>query len=161
MNIRKLETTDVEKYLGMLTQLDKETKSMLFEPGERTTSISQIKEGIKNKDSQTFIVDCNSEVVGFIHVGRGFAKRIKHTGYIVIGILQDFQGKGLGSKLLGAVVNWAEINGLKRLELTVMTHNEAAVNIYKKTGFEIEGIRKCAMLVDGKYVDEYYMGKII
>jgi len=42
-----------------------------------------------------------------------------------------------------------------------MTHNHAGINLYKKYGFEIEGIKKCAMLVNNVYVDEYYMAKIL
>lgn len=30
----------------------------------------------------------------------------------------------------------------------------------KKNGFEIEGIKKRAMLVDGEYVDEFYIAKL-
>lgn len=33
--------------------------------------------------------------------------------------------------------------------------------IYEKHDFEVEGIRKHAMIVDGQYVDEYYMGKLL
>jgi RimJ/RimL family protein N-acetyltransferase len=40
-----------------------------------------------------------------------------------------------------------------------MVHNEAAVSLYKKMGFEIEGIKKKSLNIEGKYLDEYYMGK--
>ena len=39
--------------------------------------------------------------------------------------------------------------------------NERALDLYKKMGFKIEGLKEKSMIVDGKYVDEYYMGKII
>jgi Acetyltransferases, including N-acetylases of ribosomal proteins len=48
---------------------------------------------------------------------------------------------------------------LTRLELTVMVHNERAIALYKKMGFEIEGTKKRSMRIDGQYVDEYYMAK--
>lgn len=51
-------------------------------------------------------------------------------------------------------------NRLTRLELTVETPNEAAINLYKKSGFVIEGTKKCTMLVNGNYIDEYMMAKI-
>lgn len=56
---------------------------------------------------------------------------------------------------------WALENTITRLELTVMTHNERAVRLYKKMGFKIEGLKEKSLIVDGKYVDEYYMGKIL
>jgi len=58
-------------------------------------------------------------------------------------------------------MEWAQGNNIKRLELTVMKHNQAGIALYKKHGFEIEGIKKSSMLVNGSYVDEYYMAKIL
>jgi ribosomal protein S18 acetylase RimI-like enzyme len=45
---------------------------------------------------------------------------------------------------------WAAYSGIKRAELTVMTHNEPAISLYKKMGFEIEGKKVCSLVVDGK-----------
>lgn len=56
---------------------------------------------------------------------------------------------------------WAKEHHLHRLELTVMRHNEKAISLYEKMGFELEGVRKQALYVDGIFVDEYYMGKIL
>lgn len=55
---------------------------------------------------------------------------------------------------------WARENNLTRLELTVVSSNIVAKHFYEKNGFEIEGTRKNAMIIDGKYVDEYYMAKL-
>jgi RimJ/RimL family protein N-acetyltransferase len=56
---------------------------------------------------------------------------------------------------------WANIQNIHRLELTVMTHNIAGIALYKKMGFEIEGIKRDSLLIDGKYVDEFYMSKLL
>ena len=37
-----------------------------------------------------------------------------------------------------------------RLELTVVAHNQAALALYKKRGFEMEGVRKRAVFVNGQ-----------
>ena len=39
--------------------------------------------------------------------------------------------------------------------------NKAAVHLYEKSGFVIEGLRKNSMRVGGVYADEYYMAKFI
>ncbi len=56
---------------------------------------------------------------------------------------------------------WARQLHLHRLELGVMAHNTAAIALYKKQGFEIEGTRKHAYVINDHYVDEYYMAKIL
>lgn len=57
--------------------------------------------------------------------------------------------------------SWAEKAKITRLELTVICENEVAKNLYKRNGFEIEGIKRNSILADGKYFDEFYMAKII
>ena len=53
------------------------------------------------------------------------------------------------------------ISGIIRLELTVECDNIHAKTLYEKQGFSVEGVRPKSMLVNGSYVDEYYMGKIL
>lgn len=87
-------------------------------------------------------------------------KRIKHTAYIVVGIREAHRGKGIGTKFFSELDLWAKENLISRLELTVMCPNVIAKHLYEKNGFEIEGIKKKSMLVDGVYVDEFYMAKL-
>jgi RimJ/RimL family protein N-acetyltransferase len=42
-----------------------------------------------------------------------------------------------------------------------MIHNEVALKLYKKMGFKIEGLKERSMIVNGEYIDEYYMAKLI
>ena len=42
-----------------------------------------------------------------------------------------------------------------------MTHNEAGIALYRRRGFEIEGTKKHSLLVGGRYVDEYYMARLL
>lgn len=51
-------------------------------------------------------------------------------------------------------------NGVHRLELTVMENNESGVALYKKMGFDIEGMKRDS-LYDGQYINEYYMSKLL
>ena len=48
MIIRECNNHDAEKFLQMLQQLDKETKFMLFEPGERKTTVEQMQKSIES-----------------------------------------------------------------------------------------------------------------
>lgn len=43
----------------------------------------------------------------------------------------------------------------------MLTENAAAVHLYGKCGFEIEGTRRNSMRVRGVYKDEYEMSKLL
>ncbi|GKX28853.1 N-acetyltransferase [Vallitalea longa] len=164
MVIRRIETKDSQRFLDMLKQLDNETNDMMFEQGERKTTIEEMQSDIikmNETKSLILIVEDNKKIVGFLSAERGFANRIKHSAYIVIGLLKEYRGKRMGVKLFAKMEEWALESDIKRLELTVMVDNESAIHLYKKMGFKIEGIKEKSLIVNGKYVDEYYMSKIL
>lgn len=87
--------------------------------------------------------------------------RNKHSAYLVIGISNAYRGKGIGTALFKELEHWAVKQGLHRLELTVVAENIAGVSLYQKMGFKIEGVKKDSLFINGTYVDEYYMGKLL
>lgn len=162
MKIRKLEKLDGGLFLTLLLALDNETSFMLYEPGERKSTPEEMEnriETINDSGGVVFGVESNKELVGFISASRGSANRIKHSAYIVIGVLNKESGKGLGTKLFSEVDEWAFKNSISKLELTVMVHNTRAFKLYKRMGYEVEGVKKDSIIVDGEMFDEYYMGK--
>ena len=166
ITLKKLETEDVEGFWNLLNALEIETNYMMYEPKEREqrTNIQELKadmqSNVMNGDDFLQIALDGNKVIGYIHAERGKFNRISHTAYIVIGILKDYSGKGIGTAFFKDLDKWVKENGIVRLELTVECHNKAARHLYEKSGFEIEGIRTKSMFVEGTFVDEYYMAKI-
>lgn len=163
MNVRRAELRDAAPLLEMQLQLDGETNNMMYEVGERVAEISdkeqEIVEYIKS-NSLYLVVEIEKKIIGFLCAERGRYNRIRHSAYLVIGILQSYQGLGIGSKLFRELDLWAHASSIKRLELTVMTHNKNAIKLYGKYGFETEGLKKKSLVIGDSFVDEYYMAKI-
>jgi putative acetyltransferase len=86
--------------------------------------------------------------------------RRRHAGSIGMAVRDDWQRRGVGAVLLSAAVdladNWI---GYARLELTVYTDNAAAVALYRKFGFEVEGTARRYALRDGRFVDAFMMAR--
>jgi len=55
-------------------------------------------------------------------------------------VAKDARGQGVGSALLEAGVSWAREVGAHKVALQVWPHNEAALGLYRKFGFEQEGL---------------------
>ncbi len=100
-------------------------------------------------------------VIGIAGLEVGARPRIAHTATMGICVHRDYQDKGVGSKLMEALLDLAD-NWLRlvRVELQVYAGNERAIHLYEKYGFEKEGLLRKASIQDGEYVDEYVMSRI-
>jgi putative acetyltransferase len=128
------------------------------------TSAERRRERLAQPQEGTFtLVACvEGEVVGHLNL-RTFphSPRRKHAGSIGMGVHDDWQGKGVGTALMEALVDLADrwLN-LTRLELTVYTDNQPAVRLYRKFGFETEGTLRGYAFRDGRLVDVYHMARV-
>ncbi|HXS53534.1 MAG TPA: GNAT family N-acetyltransferase [Usitatibacter sp.] len=114
-------------------------------------------------DADYMLVACaGAQIVG--HAGLhplGKSPRRAHAMTLGIGVTGPWQRKGVGTALMGALVeladNWLNVF---RLELTVYADNQPAIALYRKFGFEQEGVLRCYALRGGRYVDAYFMGRL-
>jgi putative acetyltransferase len=109
----------------------------------------------------SYVALYQGEVIGNLGLEVCVNPRRRHVASLGMGVKDNFAGKGVGSALLKTAVdlcdNWINI---KRLELTVYTDNEQAINLYKKFGFQIEGESAAFAFRDGEYVATYHMARI-
>nr|WP_304216405.1 GNAT family N-acetyltransferase [Fredinandcohnia onubensis] len=165
MLVREITLSDAENFGYLTQQVEMTSEFMLWEAGERKANPDQQRKMIErfssDDNSTIFVAEEKGQLIGFLMAIGGNARRNKHSVYIVVGILKDSRGKGVGTKLFEEVEKWALTHKIHRLELTVVTRNVAGVALYQKMGFEIEGTKRDSLLIDGEFVDEYYMSKLL
>jgi len=106
----------------------------------------------------TLVAVAGSEIVGSLHIERsthGF-------GEIGMAVAREWRGRGVGSALLAAAIEWARERGLHKLSLSVFAHNAAAIALYRKFGFVEEGRRvKHYRRESGELWDALEMGLLL
>jgi RimJ/RimL family protein N-acetyltransferase len=157
--IRLAVPADGAALLALKQALDEETSFMLYEPGERRQAPEALPEAANSV--ALLAEDEDGALLGYVGAYGGEARRNRHEAYVVVGVREAASGRGLGTALLGALDAWAEEHGIHRLELTVMAHNERAIALYRKCGYELEGTRRHSMRVEGRWVDELAMAKLL
>jgi ribosomal protein S18 acetylase RimI-like enzyme len=65
-----------------------------------------------------------------------------------MGVISSHRRKGIGEKLLQKTIDDAHSKGIERIELEVFSSNSAAIALYKKLGFSIEGTKMNARRID-------------
>jgi RimJ/RimL family protein N-acetyltransferase len=156
---------DAAALLALQHRLDAQSPFMLLEPGEREQAPDQLRARLQMQGAASFDLIAQAEesgsLVGWLSVEVLPYRRARQTGYLVIGVDAAAAGRGIGRDLLAAAQREAAGRGLRRLELTVMADNLRALGLYLRSGFQVEGLRRRALLRDGTEIDEYYMGKLI
>jgi L-phenylalanine/L-methionine N-acetyltransferase len=116
------------------------------------------------KEGTFSLVACvDGEVVGEISLHTSPTRwRMRHVASFGMAVSDDWQGKGVGTALMQAVLDLADnwLN-LTRIELRVYTDNTPAIALYEKFGFEIEGTHRRMAFRNGEYVDGYSMARVV
>lgn len=82
-------------------------------------------------------------------------EHVADIGYVAVH--PRFTGQGIGEQLVRHVLAWAADAGFLRVELRVWPDNVAAVRLYSRLGFEIEGRIRGHAIVDGRVRDALLM----
>ncbi|GAA4900185.1 GNAT family N-acetyltransferase [Ferrimonas pelagia] len=100
-------------------------------------------------------------VVGNIGMEALQSPRRRHVGQLGMFVHEDWQGKGVGTALMAAAIelvdNWLN---LTRLELEVYPDNQAALALYRKFGFEQEGIARQSVFRAGRLTDVLLLARL-
>ena len=138
---------------------------MLLEDGERDTSAEELADHLgrvaRSGNSVVIVAEIDGDLAGYVELAGGSFRRSRATAYLVMGVMAQASGKGVGAGLLARAKDWAAGHGLHRLELTVMAHNHRATDLYRRMGFSIEGRRAQCLFVDGRFIDELYMAALL
>ena len=105
-----------------------------------------------------FLALYDGEIVGELNLKGGRLAAMRHSAFLGMSVARDWRGRGVGQRLLNHAIRWARENPvLTRIELGVYTTNAPALHIYKKAGFEVEGLRRRKFLHGDRYYDDYCM----
>ena len=104
-----------------------------------------------------FVAETPEGIVGRLSLGRDPHPASAHVADLGLMVASSHRRRGIGSALLRQAVAWARRSGVHKLELHVFPHNEPAIVLYERFGFEREGHRRRHYRRPGGYVDAILM----
>ncbi|WP_247008265.1 GNAT family N-acetyltransferase [Halorientalis litorea] len=105
-----------------------------------------------------FVATVEDEVVGWVHLDVPEIDKLEHTAELTVGIVEEYRGHGIGSRLLERGLEWAADAGLSKVYNSFPATNEAAIEFFEDHGGDIEAVRSDHYRIDGDPVDEVMMG---
>lgn len=165
MRVREAAPADAAMLLALQERLAVETAFLDWEPGERTIVPEaygrRMAAGIESGNWMMFVAEDVDAASGCAWAQLGHVRRTQHVMHLGLGVVQSAWGRGIGSALIAAAESWGAQRGVVRLELFVQPSNLRALRLYERIGFQSEGVKRCARRIDGRYVDECVMAKLV
>ncbi|MGO1073922.1 GNAT family N-acetyltransferase [Inquilinus sp. CA228] len=128
----------------------------------RYPSLDAVRKWLETRslDNPYIVAEAEGRIIGDAGLELGKGRRA-HAAELGMGVHDAWQGRGVGTALLAAVIDTADNwMNLKRLELTVWTDNAPALALYRKFGFVEEGVLRAYAYRDGAYVDALAMARL-
>ena len=164
MHIRRAEESDGVQLIELRRRLFQETPNLLWEPDEfKQTAEDETKRITRlhgRPNSLVVVAEDEGAAIGILTAVGGDVRRLRHSAQLAVGVSRSHWGKGVATQMLEFTTSWADGCGLTRLELTVHTTNLRALGAYLRAGFQVEGLRRKSLLVDGRFIDEYLMSRL-
>ena len=157
--VRPVAETDIEGFQKCLDAVARERIYLGFIEGPSLERIRFFVLKNISEDLPQFVAVKEQEVVGWCDVSPDTLPGFTHCGHLGMGVRKEHRRRGLGRRLLEATLQQAQAKGLERIELEVYASNNAAIELYKDTGFVVEGIKKRSRKLDGVYDDVVFMSK--
>ncbi|MDO9058758.1 MAG: GNAT family N-acetyltransferase [Bradyrhizobium sp.] len=157
VDIVPIEESHIEGFHRTLDFVARERRYLSFLEAPPLESFRAFVLDIIKRGRPEFVAVSAGEVVGWCDVLPKDRPIYVRTGVLGMGLLPPFRGQGIGTDLIRRSLAAARAFGLHRVELTVRENNTSAVQLYKKVGFEVEGLQRDAVQVDGVYENVLFM----
>ncbi|MEA1883868.1 MAG: GNAT family protein [Thermotogota bacterium] len=162
--IREAQESDAKAIIQYIKENQDRFLYMISKTDEMKLDVTYEKQMIKLHDQREnsvfFIAVERDKVIGMLNFVGGNRSRDMHDGEFGLSVHKDYFGRGIGSMLMDQIMRWGQNNKvIKRMTLFVMHSNKRAINLYKRYGFSIEGVRRKAVrFEDGRVQDLIMMG---
>ncbi len=157
MKIRKMSSADLPALYDIYTDKEVVNNNRYLPDIKREEFDSMF-----NDSQLNFVaVESDGEVLGHLAINLTPKPRLKHSASFGIAVAKTSRGKGVGRFLMEYLLSYCDEQlNLTRLELEVHANNVAALALYKSFGFEVEGTKRKAVLVEDDLIDIVIMSRV-
>lgn len=129
-------------------------------------SMREPKESVFNERTtpENYVVaELDGKVVGYSRLmpKTPIAENAHVKGIYGLAVIPEARGLGVASKLLEASDEEARRQGARKIALAVFATNEPAQKLYAKHGYVLEGVAKDEFLIEGEYIDNIMLAKVL
>lgn len=163
MEIRRLVPSDAAQYFQLRLEALRESPEAFATSYEevinRPNPVEQYEKRFGEPNQYNFGAFENDKLIGMVTLLPEEKEKLKHKATIfAMYVTPNKRENAVGKALLEAAINQARnIDGIAKINLSVVSVNHQAKGLYQKFGFKTFGIEEKALKVKNVYLDEEYM----
>jgi putative acetyltransferase len=135
--VRRARDQDLDRLVELFAEVAAEGRWIGAElPLDRERRRRRFSEAMHDERAVLLVAEAGGQLVGQLDM------ELARYGVADLGMLvaDGWRGQGLGTALLRAGIDWARGAGAHKVALQVWPHNDAAIALYEKHGFQREGL---------------------
>jgi RimJ/RimL family protein N-acetyltransferase len=160
--VREAAPADAGPLVELAQQVGAEPEGWLITGGEWRSSGEErryLRSLRRHSDAAVFVAETNGTIVGRLSVSRDVHPASSHVADVGLMVARGHRRRGAGTALMEAAEHWAREAGVRKLELHVFPHNDAAIALYERLGYRREGLRQRHFRRGLYFVDAILMAK--
>lgn len=167
MKVRRLTGEDAEEYWELRLEALKNNPEAFGtsyeEVIQREDPIERVKYNFKVKGNYTFGAFEGDKLIGMVTLAQEISTKMKHRANIFAMYVSPLgRRKGAGKSLMEQAIKQArETNEIEKINLSVVSSNESAKNLYLQLGFKVFGTEEMALKERDVYYEEQHMTLIL
>jgi L-amino acid N-acyltransferase YncA len=138
MEIREFAEQDWPQVWGIVRDVVREQETFVYDPGMDEETARAV--WIEQPPGRTTVAAAGGRVLGTAKMGANRSGPGSHVATASFMVAADARGRGVGRALCSDALDWARSRGFAGVQFNaVVEANHAAVELYRKLGFEVIG----------------------
>lgn len=158
MEIRRARPDDADGWAAVIVAVAAERTLIGTEPPvDAAARAERTRASLAGGVDWLWVVEDGGRIVGQLILWAS-ARDVRTLG---MALVAEARGQGVGARLLRAALEFADAQGVPKVDLEVWPENGRAVALYATQGFVVEGLRREHWLrADGTRRDSLIMGRL-
>jgi ribosomal protein S18 acetylase RimI-like enzyme len=159
--LRYAKPSDAEALRALQQEIYREGRWFVGDGPPSTAALQRQLRGLDPQQSLVLVATFGGAVCAWLELNRLQAQRLNHVAVLTLAVAQRQRRYGLGRELLGRAIAWARQVGIEKISLNVRSGNEAAIALYRATGFVQEGRERRHIRGDNGFEDNLVMAAFL
>ena len=159
--VRSAQAEDAKPFINYLHVVAGESENLTISQEEMDgfEHEDRYMEELANAPNAIFLLAIAGDaIVGALSFTCGKRPKLSRSGEFGLSVRKAWWGRGVGSLLLRALVEWAPGAGIGKIHLQVRSDNNHAIALYRRFGFVDEAVIRHQFCIDNQYYDLLWMG---